>query len=59
MIMLKIFLTLFFMGWAFLLLIVAGETHAMNNPNSKFTKWWRKHLIGIESELYLRKQNKK
>jgi hypothetical protein len=58
MIIIKIFLTLFFIGWAFILGLVMGETHAMNNPYSRFTKWWRKHLIGTESELYLHKQNK-
>jgi len=59
MIMLKIFLVLFFMGWVLILGLIVGETYAMNNPNLKFTKWWRKYLIGIESELYSRKQNKK
>jgi hypothetical protein len=59
MIAFKILLVLFFMGWAFLLLIVAGETHAMNKPNSKFTKWWRENWIGIEDKLDSRKQNKK
>ena len=48
MIMLKVFLILFFMGWVFLLLIVAGETYAMDNPYSKFTKWWRKYWIDTE-----------
>jgi len=48
MIAFKIFLVLFFMGWAFLLLIIAGETYAMDKPYSKFTKWWRKYWIGIE-----------
>ena len=47
------------MGWAFILGLIMGETYAMNHPYSKFTKWWRKYLIGIESELYSRKQNKK
>jgi len=59
MIMLKIFLILFILGFTFLILLVMGETHAMNKPASKFTRWWRKHLIGIENELYSRKQNKK
>lgn len=41
-------LILFILGWVFLMLLVVGETHAINNPTSKFTKWWRKHIIGIE-----------
>ena len=36
-----------------------GETYALNNTNPRFTKWWRKHWIGTEDELYSRKQNKK
>ena len=36
-----------------------GETYALNNTNPRFTRWWRKHLIGTEDELYSRKQNKK
>jgi hypothetical protein len=48
MIMLKVFLVLFVMGWAFLLLIVACETHAMNKPYSIFAKWWRKYWIDTE-----------
>ena len=59
MIIFKIFLVLFVMGWAFLLLIIAGETYAMDNPYSKFTKWWRENWIGIEDKLDSRKQNKK
>jgi len=43
-----IFLVLFFMGWAFVLGLVIGETYAMNNTNPRFTRWWRKHVIGIE-----------
>jgi hypothetical protein len=35
-------------GFLFLILLIAGETHAMNKPNSIFTKWWRKNVIGIE-----------
>jgi hypothetical protein len=48
MIIFKVLLVLFFMGWAFLLLIVAGETHSMNYPNSIFTKWWRRYWIDTE-----------
>jgi ABC-type transport system involved in multi-copper enzyme maturation permease subunit len=54
-----IFLTLFFIGWVFLLALAIGETYALNNTKPRFTKWWRKHWIGIEDELYSRKQNKK
>jgi len=59
MLIFKIFLVLFFMGWAFLLLLIAGETYAMDNPYSKFTKWWRENWVGIEDKLDSRKQNKK
>ena len=59
MIMFKIFLILFILGFTFLILLVMGETYALNNTNLQFTKWWRKHWIGIEDELYSRKQNKK
>ena len=59
MIAFKIFLVLFVLGWAFLLLLIAGETYAMDNPYSKFTKWWRENWIGIEDKLDSRKQNKK
>ena len=60
MIMFKmIFALLFILGWMFLLTLILGETHAMNNPYSRFTRWWRKHWVGTESELYSRKQNKK
>jgi len=59
MITLKIFLILFILGFTFLILLVMGETYALNNTNPRFTKWWRKHLIGTEDELYSRKQNKK
>jgi hypothetical protein len=41
-----IFLILFGLGWLSVLILVVGETHAINNPTTKFTKWWRKHLIG-------------
>jgi len=49
MIMLKILLILLFiLGWMFLLTLIIGETHAMNKPASKFTRWWRKHVVGKE-----------
>jgi hypothetical protein len=54
-----LFALLFILGWMFLLTLIIGETHALNNTNPRFTKWWRKHLIGTEDELYSRKQNKK
>jgi hypothetical protein len=59
MITLKIFLILFILGFISLILLVMGETYALNDTNPRFTKWWRKHLIGTEDELYSRKQNKK
>ncbi len=60
MIIFKILLiSLFILGWMFLLTLILGETHAINKPVSPFTKWWRKHVIGTEEELYSRKQNKK
>ena len=48
MITLKIFLALFILGFVLLILLVMGETYALNNTNPQFTKWWRKHVIGIE-----------
>jgi hypothetical protein len=59
MIMLKIFLILFILGFVSLILLVMGETYALNDTYPRFTKWWRKHLIGTEDKLYSRKQNKK
>jgi hypothetical protein len=38
-------------GFLFLILLIAGETHAMNKPNSIFTKWWRKNVVSIEKNL--------
>jgi len=35
-------------GFLFLILLIAGETHAMNKPNSIFTKWWRRYWIDTE-----------
>ena len=46
-----IFLILFGLGWLSVLILVAGETHAINNPSTKFTKWWRKHIIDNENKL--------
>jgi hypothetical protein len=46
-----IFLILFGLGWLSVLILVAGETHAINNPSTKFTKWWRKHVIDNENKL--------
>jgi hypothetical protein len=51
MIMLKIFLILFILGFGSLILLVMGETYAMNNTHPKFTIWWRKHIIGNENKL--------
>lgn len=48
MIMLKIFLVLFIIGFTFLILLIMGETYAMENKYPRFTMWWRKHIIGIE-----------
>jgi hypothetical protein len=45
--MIKLFLILFVLSWVLILTLVAGETYAMDHPHSKFTKWWRKHIIGI------------
>ena len=45
-----IFLILFVLGWVSVLILVTGETHAINNPTTKFTKWWRKYIIGIENK---------
>jgi len=51
MIMFKIFLILFILGFTFLILLIAGETYAMNNTHPQFTIWWRKHIIGNENKL--------
>jgi hypothetical protein len=51
MITLKIFLALFILGFISLILLVMGETYAMNNTHPKFTIWWRKHIIGNENKL--------
>jgi hypothetical protein len=48
MITFKIFLILFILGWVLLLALVTGETYAMENKHPRFTRWWRKHIIGIE-----------
>ncbi len=44
--MFKIFLVLFLLGWLFLLLVLTGETYALQNKHPRFTIWWRKHIIG-------------
>jgi len=44
----KILLALFVIGFTFLILLVAGETYAMENKHPKFTAWWRKYIIGIK-----------
>jgi hypothetical protein len=46
--MLNTFITLFILGWVLVLILVVGETYAINNPYSKFTMWWRKHVVGKE-----------
>ena len=48
MVMLKIFLSLFILGFVLLILLVAGETHAMENTYPRFTIWWRNNVIGIK-----------
>jgi hypothetical protein len=48
MIMFKILLVLFILGWLFLLALVIGETYAIENRYPRFTRWWRKYWIGIE-----------
>ena len=39
---------LFILGWMFLLTLILGEMHANDKPASKFTMWWRKHVVGKE-----------
>jgi hypothetical protein len=51
MVTLKIFLILFILGFTFLILLVIGETYALNNTIPRFTIWWRKHIIGNENKL--------
>ena len=46
--MINTFIILFILGWVIVLTLVVGETHAINNPTSKFAMWWRKHVIGKE-----------
>ena len=34
------------LSWfVFLLVYVAGESYTVRKPNSRFGKWWRKHII--------------
>jgi len=33
------------------LILIMGETYALNNTNPQFTIWWRKHIIGNENKL--------
>jgi hypothetical protein len=51
MLIFKIFLVLFIIGFIFLMLLMAGETCAMDNKYPRFTIWWRKHVVGIEKDL--------
>ena len=44
-----ILFALFVLGWLCLMLLAMGETYAMENKHPKFTKWWRKHVIGIKN----------
>jgi len=46
----KIFLVLFIVGFILLMLLIAGETYAMENENPRFTIWWRKYVISIEKD---------
>jgi hypothetical protein len=48
MVTLKVFLILFILGFIFLILLVMGETYALNNTNPQFTIWWRNNVIGIK-----------
>ena len=49
MIIFKILLiSLFILGWMFLLTLILGEMNANDKPASKFTMWWRKHVVGKE-----------
>ena len=43
--MIKVMIILFVFGWICLLLLVIGETYAMENKHPRFTKWWRKQII--------------
>ena len=33
----------------FTIMLVIGETAATKKPSTKFAKWWRRNMIGIES----------
>lgn len=37
---------IFLVGTVFIILLIIGEKIASKIPNSRFTKWWRKYLIG-------------
>jgi cytochrome c biogenesis protein CcdA len=44
-----ILLFVFGFGLLFLVFIVLGESVAETNKHPRFTKWWRKHWVGIEN----------
>ena len=44
----KLLVISFISIWAFVLGIVMGELYAMENKYPRFTRWWRKHIIGEE-----------
>jgi hypothetical protein len=44
--MIKFFLTAFILGILFILLVMPLEQIADKHPDSKFTKWWRKNVVG-------------
>jgi hypothetical protein len=48
MLIFKILLAIFTIGFILLLLLIAGETYAMENKHPRFTIWWRKYVIGIK-----------
>lgn len=47
--MIKLFIALvilFALGLIFFIAILAGETYALENKHPRFTRWWRKHMVG-------------
>lgn len=44
--MIKILVVLSIMSGLFFLTLFIGECEALRNKHPRFTKWWRKHVVG-------------